>query len=100
MKPCSRKVLRKSLLSQEITLSETSTVASIKGSVRELGRKYTDARVVIYNKANLQLLAVRKPDENGDYQIFGLNTDLPCFIVGLDHSKQYNAVIQDNVVPK
>lgn len=75
-------------------------IAKIKGSTRRLGEKYQNALVVLYNKANLQPIAVQKPDINGQYQFLGLNTNLKTFIVALDQNQQYNAVIQDNVVPK
>lgn len=77
-----------------------NTVASIKGSVKKLGTKYSQALVVLYNKADLLPIALRKPDANGDYQFLGLNSDLTCFIVALDKQQQYNAVIQDKVVAK
>jgi len=56
--------------------------------------------VVVYNKANLLPIAIRKPDADGNYQVLGLNTDLKMFIVAFDKNQQFNAVIQDNVVPK
>ena len=77
-----------------------NTLAKIKGSVKALGQQYQNANVVLYNKANLQPIAVRRPDQNGNYQFLGLNTDLKTFIVAFDANNQYNAVIQDNVVPK
>lgn len=77
-----------------------NTVASVKGSVKKLGTKYSQALVVLYNKANLLPIALRKPDANGDYQFLGLNSDLTCFIVALDKQQQYNAVIQDKVIAK
>ena len=75
-------------------------VAKIKGSTKRLGEKYKDCLVVLYSKANLQPIAVQKPDQNGNYQFLGLNTDLKTFIVAFDKKQQFNAVIQDNVVPK
>jgi hypothetical protein len=98
MKPCSRKVLHSSNLLQNINIG--STVTKVKGSVKKIGNQYKDAIVVLYNKANLQPIAVRKPDENGNYKFLGLNTDLKTFIVAFDKNQQFNAVIQDNVVPK
>ncbi|MFW1742891.1 hypothetical protein [Acinetobacter johnsonii] len=98
MKPCSRKVLPTSLFLQQIAIGPV--VAKIKGSTKKLGQQYQDATVVLYNKANLLPIAVRKPDQNGDYQFLGLNTDLKTFIVAFDQKRQFNAVIQDNVVPK
>lgn len=75
-------------------------VASIKGTVEKLGQQYQDSVVVLYNKANFQPIAVRRPDQNGSYSFLGLNPDLKTFIVALDRNQQYNAVIQDNVRPK
>ncbi|WP_426976745.1 hypothetical protein ACNFX6_10685 [Acinetobacter johnsonii] len=98
MKPCSRKARPSSNLLQGITVGPV--VAKVAGSVKKLGQKYQDATIVLYNKANLQPIAVRKPDINGQYQFLGLNTDLKTFIVAFDKKQQYNAVIQDNVVPK
>jgi hypothetical protein len=98
MKPCSRKILPSANLLQIITTGPV--VAKVTGSVKKLGQQYQNATVVLYNKANLQPIAVRKPDQNGDYRFLGLNTDLKTFIVAFDKKQQFNAVIQDNVVPK
>lgn len=100
MKPCSLKVKKTGNLLQEIGFESKNTVASIKGSTKKLGEKYKNCLVVLYSKVNLQPLAVRKPDADGNYQIHGLNNSLDCFLVAFDSAKQYNAVIQDNVVPK
>lgn len=98
MKPCSRKTLPSTNLLQIITTGPV--IAKAMGSVKKLGQQYQNATVVLYNKANLQPIAVRKPDQNGNYQFLGLNTDLKTFIVAFDKKQQFNAVIQDNVVPK
>ena len=75
-------------------------IAKVQGSVKKLGQQYQNATIVLYNKDNLQPIAIKKPKTNGDYQFFGLNTNLDTFIVALDSNKQFNAIIQDNVVPK
>ena len=98
MKPCSRKAMPSSILLQNIIVGPV--IAKIMGSVKELGREYKDATVILYNKANLQPIAVRRPDQNGNYQFLGLNADLKTFIIAFDQKQQFNAVIQDNVVPK
>lgn len=98
MKPVTRRVLPHDIILQQI--STGPVVAKVMGSVKKLGQQYQNATVVLYNKSNLQPIAIRKPDQNGNYQFLGLNTDLKTFIVAFDASKQYNAVIQDNVVPK
>lgn len=96
--PCSRKTAPSSSLMQAIKVGPV--VAKLQGSVKKLGQQYKDAIVVLYNKANLQPIAVRKPNKTGNYQFLGLNTELKTFIVAFDKNQQFNAVIQDNVVPK
>ena len=98
MKPCTRKAIPSSFFLQAI--SAGPVVAKIKGTVKKLGDQYQNATVVLYNKANLQPIAVRKPDQNGNYSFLGLNTDLKVFIVAFDKNQQFNAVLQDMVVPK
>lgn len=88
------------MLLQDIGFGSKNTVASIKGATKKLGQQYQDAIVVLYNKANLQPISVKKPDINGNYQFLGLNTDLKTFVVAFDQKQQFNAIIQDNVVPR
>ncbi|WP_180102212.1 hypothetical protein [Acinetobacter sp. YH12126] len=77
-----------------------NTAASIKGITKKLGKEYQNATVVVFNKATLIPIAVRNPDQNYKYEVLGLNSDITCFIVAFDQNQQFNAVIQDNVVPK
>ncbi|MEG2268091.1 MAG: hypothetical protein RSC68_27665 [Acinetobacter sp.] len=98
MKPVSRKARNASIFFQKVEIGKV--IGKVQGSVKKLSAKYQNATVVLYSKANLQPLAARKPDENGNYQFLGLNTDLKTFIVAFDQNKQFNAVTQDNVVPK
>ncbi|TCB74155.1 hypothetical protein [Acinetobacter sp. ANC 4173] len=98
MKPCARKAGPSSNLLQNINTGPV--IAKVAGSVKKLGQQYKDATLVLYNKANLQPIAVRKPDQNGNYQFLGLNTNLKTFVVAFDQKQQFNAVIQDSVVPK
>ena len=48
----------------------------------------------------MQPITITKPDNDGNYQFLGLSTSLKTFIVAFDQGQQFNAVIQDNVVPK
>lgn len=98
MKPCQYIAKPSSAWLQDIAIGPV--VAKIAGSVKKLSDTYRNATIVLYNKANLQPIAVRKPDQNGNYKFLGLNTDLKTFIVAFDQQQQFNAVIQDNVVPK
>lgn len=102
MKPCHHRAARSSdmLVDNIHRFTDQKVIAVVKGTTRKLGQQYKDAIVVLYNKANLQLIAVRKPDQNGNYQFLGLNTGLKTFIMAFDQNQEFNAVIQDNVVPK
>ena len=98
MRPILYAVKAASVILQPIEIG--SRVGDIKGQTQKLSVRYKDALVILYNKANLQLIAVQRPDENGNYSFLGLNTNLKTFVVAFDRKQQYNAVIQDNVVPK
>lgn len=100
MKPCSRSVRHSGILLQDIGFGIKNTVASIKGSTEKLGRQYQNALVVLYNKNNFHPIAFQKPNPNGNYEFFGLNNSTKLFVVAFDNNKQYNAVVQDNVVAK
>ncbi|MCH7331829.1 hypothetical protein [Acinetobacter modestus] len=100
MKPCSRVVKHSGSLLQDIDFGTNNTVASIHGTTKKLGKQYKDALVVLYSKSNLHPVSVQKPDENGAYAFFGLNNSIKFFIVAFDNNRQYNAVVQDNVVAK
>ncbi len=102
MIPICRKVLN-SRYAINIDLSvipTTASAAKISGSVKKLGQQYSDALIVLFSKDSLQPIAVHNPNLSGDYRFLGLNTDLKTFIVAFDRNQQFNAVIQDNVVPK
>jgi hypothetical protein len=103
MKPVSRTTMHSSNLlktNYNVEFGSDNTPRKISGSVQKKSATYIDATVVIFRKSDFQLIAVRKPDSDGNYTMNGLNKDVVCFIYGFDLNKQYNAVIQDNVVPK
>ena len=103
MKPVKRRTMHNSCFlsgSFNTSFGADNTVRKISGSTKKLGQNYQNATVVLFNKQNMQAIAVSKPDASGNYQFPGLNVSLSCFLVGFDNAKLYNAVIQDNVVPK
>ena len=75
-------------------------IGNIQGQVQELGISSSRVTVALYNKANLSPITVSRTNELGEYQFLGLNTSLNCCVVAFDITKKYNAVIQDNIVPK
>lgn len=100
MKPCSRNTLPSGSFLQSIGVGSKKTVTSIRGSVKKLGQQFSNATIVIYEKSNMLPIAIKKPDQDGNFEFNGLGSDVRGFLIAFDESKQYNAVIQDNVVPK
>ncbi len=79
--------------------NSTGLLKMLKGSTKKLGANYAFQKVCLYSCANNQLIAATASDENGNYQ-FEVSSAAPVYVVALDNAKQFNAVIQDNVVPK
>lgn len=71
---------------------------SIKGQVRELGDNIP-CRVRLFEKSAGRLIADIETDNSGHYEFKGLLNTI-FFIAAHHPENQFNAVIQDNVVPK
>lgn len=101
--PISRKVMHSSNLLKTEYLTDfgsDNTPRKISGYVQKKSAVYSNAYVLLSRKSDFQPVAIAKPDSSGYYEFLGLNADMTCFLSGFDLSKDYNAVIQDNVVPK
>lgn len=77
------------------TTRKTHVVA---GKTLEVGNPVS-RQVRAYSRVNGALLGVVQSDNNGFYKMY-LPLDVAYTIVSIDPNKMYNAVIQDNVVPK
>ncbi|MCL6240668.1 carboxypeptidase regulatory-like domain-containing protein [Acinetobacter amyesii] len=71
---------------------------SIKGSILEVNIPIP-CRVRLFEKVSGRLIADKLTDKKGDYEFDHL-TKTKFFIVAHHPASQFNAVIQDNVVPK
>lgn len=71
---------------------------SIKGQVQETGAPIP-CRLRLFEKISGRLIADKLTDENGFYEFDHL-TKTKFFIVAHHPASQFNATIQDNVVPK
>lgn len=71
---------------------------SIKGQVKETGISLP-CNVRLYEKISGRLMFEVLTDESGFFEFDHL-TKTKFFLVAHHHLNQYNAVIQDNVVPK
>ena len=71
---------------------------SISGYIKKIGTVFA-SRVRLYEKITGRLVADIQADEHGYYEFNGI-FPAEYYIVAHDPSRQFNAVIQDNVVPK
>lgn len=72
----------------------------IKGTTKKVGANYSPVPVCLFRKDNRQLIWETKSKADGSYAFRNIAVGLECFVVAFDPNNQYNAVIQDNVVPK
>lgn len=82
------------------TTSVNHGFGRIKGTTKKLGQNYSPVPVCCFKRSTRELLweTTSKPD--GTYFFRNIAVGLECFVVAFDPNGQYNAVIQDNVVPK
>lgn len=73
-------------------------LCSIRGIVQKRGINLP-CRVRLYEKLTGLKRAETITDNNGNYKFVGLQP-VEFFLVAHDPAQQYNAVIQDNVIPK
>lgn len=79
---------------------KATKVGSVKGSVLELSNPLKSPSVVrCYNRASGSLECEVRNVMDG-YTFQGLNALHAYTIIAIDPLRRYNAVIQDNVVPK
>ncbi len=84
---------------REVSLNGSMILASIKGTVMRTGVNYRGAKVYAINKATRSILPIKLQD-NGNYELKGIARNSKFIIIAEDLLKKFNAVIQDNVVPK
>jgi hypothetical protein len=87
----------KTRISKRVKFTSIGT-KSIRGKVKKIGVAIP-CRVRLYEKSTGQKLAEVATDIEGNYE-FSKVEQIKCFIVAHDPANQFNAVIQDNVVPK
>lgn len=75
------------------------SIYSIRGQVQQLGKR-VKADVQLYSKITYQLIDITQTDDDGFYSFSGLQRARKYFVVSHHPDNKFNAVIQDNVVPK
>lgn len=81
-----------------VGLLDTEKHYSISGEIKQLSAPIP-CRVRLFEKISGKLIADIETDENGKYRFSSL-AKRSYFIIAHHPQSQFNAVIQDNVVPK
>lgn len=71
----------------------------VSGSTKKLGGTYSPVTVCLFRRDTRQLLWETTSNEDGSYIFRNVAVGLGCFIVAFDPNNQYNALIQDNILP-
>lgn len=79
--------------------AQSYTGGIIKGHVTAQDIKYP-CRVSLHERESRRAIEVKQTDMLGNYSFENLAFGFNFFVMATDPAKQYNAVIQDNVVPK
>ena len=83
----------------DASLSELLGSGSIKGVVKEMGVNVRSA-ISCYHKSSGRFIKRTQASIDGSYSFKGLSRDYYFFIIAHHPNDKFNAVIQDNVVPK
>lgn len=89
----------RSLIFKNNIAFKTSNFQTIKGQVQEK-KIPLPCRVRLFERKSGQLMAEVATDSQGYYAFYNLNDEERFFVVAHHPRLQFNAVIQDNVVPK
>lgn len=86
-------------LAQDGHHSPINTYVSIKGETRRLGLLHPHIKVHLVDKLTGRTW-ITDSDSGGRYQFNGVGKKSKYYIFAFDQLGNFNAVIQDNVVPK
>lgn len=79
--------------------TQSYTGGKIAGQVKKLGLAYP-CFVSVHERVGRKMIEMKETNGQGDYSFENLNTSFKFFVMAIDPNNQFNAVIQDNVVPK
>ena len=71
----------------------------VDGTIKKLGQNYSPVPVCLFRRDNRLLLWETKSKPDGSYAFRNIAVGLECFVVAFDPNNQYNAVIQDKILP-
>lgn len=79
--------------------SPVNTFVSIKGETKKIGGVYPKVKVILISQDSSERW-MQISDNEGNYHFRGVGRKQKYHIIAFDPKGQFNAVIQDNVVPK
>lgn len=74
-------------------------LGKINGLTKKLGTNYSPVPVCLFRRDNRQMIWETTSKADGSYSFRNVALGLECFIVAFDPNNQYNAVIQDKILP-
>lgn len=80
-------------------LTSNQGYGKINGTTKKLGTNYSPVPVCLFRRDNRQLLWEIASKADGSYSFRNIALGLECFVVAFDPNNQYNAVIQDKLMP-
>lgn len=80
-------------------LTSNQGFGKINGTTKKLGVNYSPVPVCLFRRDNRQLLWEITSKADGSYSFRNIALGLECFVVAFDPNNQYNAVIQDKLMP-
>ena len=83
---------------KDALFSLLNTYVCIAGVVKKQGIPYV-ANVFLIHKSTMKTIDRTTSKVDGSYQFLALPKGIEFMVMAIDTSKQFNAVIQDNVVP-
>lgn len=81
------------------SVAQSYVGGSIQGRVTAQGIKYP-CTVSVHERASHQVIEAKQTDMLGNYRFENLAFGFTFFVMATDPAKQFNAVIQDMVMPK
>lgn len=97
MRHASRKAYKSPV---HIVSQSASVYGDLKGTIKMLGQPNPGSTIYLLLKPSMVVQSVTVSAKDGKYQFKGLNAANLFVVVAFDKKQQFNAVIQDNVVPK
>lgn len=80
-------------------LNDDQGFGRVMGVIKKEENTYPDVDVAIYKRTDKTLLWVTTSNNEGKYVFRNLSVGLECFVIAIDPNNQYNAIIQDKVIP-